>query len=66
MWEKRVEPNSSTAHVAKCFPVSLNGETYFGLFKLFFFLQPEVRGIDDPFEIKDGEAICKASDKPLG
>ena len=20
MWEKRVEPNSGTAHVAKCFP----------------------------------------------
>ena len=22
MWEKRVEPNSGTAHVAKCFPMS--------------------------------------------
>ena len=21
MWEKRVEPNSGTAHVAKCFPI---------------------------------------------
>ena len=24
MWEKRVEPNSGTAHVAKCFPTEAN------------------------------------------
>jgi hypothetical protein len=41
-------------------------ESSLGLFKLLFFLQPEVRGIDDPFEMKHGETTCKASEKPLG
>ena len=32
MWEKRVEPNSGTAHVAKCFPEFKQPELYIVFF----------------------------------
>ena len=38
MWEKRVEPNSGTAHVAKCFPVHSHDMTMSHMMLLYMVL----------------------------